>query len=441
MYAGASSIVINNELGTLKQSAGYPDQRVEAVHDDLEANALYLTDDKTHVLFVTCDLAVLETARIKGYAAAMAAATGMDPDAILIGCSHTHGGPVVLRSNYLKPVDEAYSERLQAWLCALARDAVAAAAPARIGWGFGNARLGYNRRVCCADGTHECRRPGRESEFTGVEGPEDTECMALAVFDERNHLRAVLHHGTGHPASFYHEQQLSAEFPGVARRLIREAFGPVPVLFFNGALGDIAMTQQRHPQVTPENKESQVIRFGGALAGETLRLIHEMRPQSDLLLRHCRRELEFPVRLPSAEAVIKGRAVLARMDAGEKVTGMEAILAWGPVSLTDQFGSHPVDRLPFHALRIGDLALATQPFELFCQYQIDLKRRSPFERTAWFGLTGGYGGYLPTLAAALGGGYTGLPFSWARFDPEVGCRTVDAVAAMLYELWNAPIKE
>lgn len=222
----------------------------------------------------------------------------------------------------------------------------------------------------------------------------------------------------------------------MARRLIREAYGPLPVVFFNGALGDIAMRQQMWPQTTAQVREAAVVRLGSALAGETLRLIHEMRPQADITLRHLRSELDLPVRLPDAATVAAGRAVLARCDVGEAVVGQKAIFAWGPVALHDQFADHPFDRLAFHALRIGDLALATHPFELFCQFQLDLKRRSPARDTAWLGLTDGYGGYLPTLPAALGGGYSGVPFAWARFDPEVGHRVVDAVASLLHDLWK-----
>ncbi len=89
MIVGASSIVINNEIGTMKQSAGFPDQQVESIRDDLEANALYLADEHTRVLFVTCDMAALETARVERYVEAMAAAAGLDTDSIIIGCSHT----------------------------------------------------------------------------------------------------------------------------------------------------------------------------------------------------------------------------------------------------------------------------------------------------------------------------------------------------------------
>ncbi len=74
--------------------------------------------------------------------------------------------------------------------------------------------------------------------------------------------------------------------------------------------------------------------------------------------------------------------------------------------------------------------IASHPFELFCQHRIDLKCPSPARETAWFGLTGGY---LSTLPAAMDGGYSGFPFSWARFAPEVGHRVVDAVAKPLHD--------
>lgn len=217
LHAGGASLVINNDLGTLIQGAGVPDQRVEAIRDDLEANALFLHDGVTRLLLVSCDLVGLETARVRRYTQAMAQAAGLDANDILIGCSHTHGGPVVQHTDHRKPVDETYSQRLQEWLCALALQAVEDAVPVRLGWGTGQARLGYNRRVCYADGSHSMyRQGGQDAHFTGVEGPDDTACLALAVFDDDNRVRAVLHHGTGHPDAFYAGRVLSADYPGGA---------------------------------------------------------------------------------------------------------------------------------------------------------------------------------------------------------------------------------
>ncbi len=442
MQAGAATIVITPTLGSFIQGAGKPEQRAESVHDELEANALYLAGDgagadAAAVLLVSCDLVGMEPTFARRCGEAMAGAAGLEARQIIIGCSHTHGGPVMIHSCYQKPIDQAYGDQLVQWLTALAQQARQAARPARLGWGMGHARLGYNRRVCYADGSHAMyRQAGRDQQFTGVEGPDDTRCLALAVVNEQNRVQAVLHQGTGHPAGSYGLPYFTADYPGVARRLVREALGPLPVLFFNGAQGDIAMTCQTQRRVMPENATIQAIRFGSTLAGETLRLLHEMQLLDHVPLQHYCDELEVAVRLPSAEEVTRCEAVLARVRAGADIQGQELISAWGPYALMQQFGSHPRETLPFHTLRIGDLAISTEPFELFCQYQLDLKRRSPFASTAVFGLTGGCAGYVPTLAAQLGGGYSGSPLLWARHEPQVGQQYVDHAARRLHELWR-----
>ena len=50
MKAGAASRVINCELGSMIQGAGIPDQRLEEIRDNLEANAIYLERGDAEVL-------------------------------------------------------------------------------------------------------------------------------------------------------------------------------------------------------------------------------------------------------------------------------------------------------------------------------------------------------------------------------------------------------
>jgi hypothetical protein len=80
MLAGASYAGINNELGTQKQGAGFTNQPVTSIHDDLEANALYLADESSRILFVSCDLAGLETFLARDFALAMSKTCGVPPD-------------------------------------------------------------------------------------------------------------------------------------------------------------------------------------------------------------------------------------------------------------------------------------------------------------------------------------------------------------------------
>jgi len=72
------------------------------------------------------------------------------------------------------------------------------------------------------------------------------------------------------------------------------------------------------------------------------------------------------------------------------------------------------------ALRIGDGALVSGPFELFVEYQLDLKSRSPLPFTGYVGYANGYQGYVPTPRAFEEGGYEPTPSGWSKLAPEAG---------------------
>jgi len=112
------------------------------------------------------------------------------------------------------------------------------------------------------------------------------------------------------------------------------------------------------------------------------------------------------------------------------------IMAFGTLHLQDVFGKNPVDTLPVHTIRIGDVALVTQPCELYCQFGLDIKRRSPAPLTAVVGLADGFCGYCPTIYGILGGGYSGATISWTRLEPYAGYRIVETAGQMLNRLWR-----
>ena len=57
------------------------------------------------------------------------------------------------------------------------------------------------------------------------------------------------------------------------------------------------------------------------------------------------------------------------------------------------------------ALRIGDQAIVTMPFEAFVEIGLEIKKKSPFPRTFLVELANGAGGYLPTPRQHELGGY------------------------------------
>ncbi|MFH1567694.1 MAG: hypothetical protein ABIL09_06795, partial [Gemmatimonadota bacterium] len=119
MRVGAVSRVITNRVGQPIQGASV-DNVADSVRDECEANALLLDGGDQAALLVSCDLVGLESRMLEPVRVAMAEAAQVPADAVVVAGTHTHSGPSLLRTNYLKAVDEEYVERLQGWLVEVA---------------------------------------------------------------------------------------------------------------------------------------------------------------------------------------------------------------------------------------------------------------------------------------------------------------------------------
>ncbi|OGV70082.1 MAG: hypothetical protein A3K19_27635 [Lentisphaerae bacterium RIFOXYB12_FULL_65_16] len=96
----------------------------------------------------------------------------------------------------------------------------------------------------------------------------------------------------------------------------------------------------------------------------------------------------------------------------------------------------PTFQAELHVLRLGDLALATNPFELYQDLGLQIKARSPAAQTMVVQLAAGTGLYLPTERAVRGGHYGAHPVV-APVGPEGGRELVDATLAAIRELFPA----
>ena len=86
-----------------------------------------------------------------------------------------------------------------------------------------------------------------------------------------------------------------------------------------------------------------------------------------------------------------------------------------------------------HVLRVGDAVFATNPFELYLDYGMQMKARSPAIQTFIVQLTGS-GSYLPTKRSISGGAYGAVPAS-TLIGPEGGRELVDQTLGMIESLW------
>ena len=137
------------------------------------------------------------------------------------------------------------------------------------------------------------------ADFTGLAGPDDPTQLALFAADEDGRLLAVMRHNRSHPTTFYGAGCYSPDLTGAARAYLRQAVGPIPVLFLNGAFGDIGMEAVSVSRPRAEAREQKLARAAHLLAGETLRLLHEVECQTQPCERYGQFGLDIRRRSPA----------------------------------------------------------------------------------------------------------------------------------------------
>jgi hypothetical protein len=99
--------------------------------------------------------------------------------------------------------------------------------------------------------------------------------------------------------------------------------------------------------------------------------------------------------------------------------------------------AHPEIFIEVHAARLGDLAFASNPFEFYLDYGLQIQERSRAVQTFLIQLAGP-GSYLPTPRAIAGGAYGAVPAS-TEVGPESARLLVDWTVNAVNAFWpNEP---
>jgi len=443
LKVGAASKVINCEVGDAV--AGMLKPRIsDRVRDNLEANVFFIKGGTEQAVIINCDLLGLQRSFVEEVAKKIESATGVPRQNVLISCTHTHSGPYTKSSEWGSAKDR-YMRNLERWLVSAAQEAVKGAIPAKVGYALGKARIGYNRRVCWADATHSMYGDTTKDSFAGMEGPDDPSHAVLFAVDAEGRIICVIHNNTCHATTGCAFNYISADFPGAARSVIRDALDcDLPVLYLQGTCGDVCRFNQLRQEGLPDyessrNSERRLKEISSLLAGETLRLIREAPVHANLAVKHLFRDIKVGIRMPSEEMLRHAKEVVEK-KAGEDSTTSDVdggyLFQKGVLRIHEEYGDNPYEQVPLHALRIGDFALATVPCELYCQFGLDTKLRSPAGITAVAELTHGAMGYCPTIYGILGRGYSGATYYGSRLEPFAGYMMVDELTRMLYELFK-----
>ncbi len=144
------------------------------------------------------------------------------------------------------------------------------------------------------------------------------------------------------------------------------------------------------------------------------------------------REITLKHRVPTADQIERAKDIVQLDAEGEKkLPRLAKAYAQRTLKLAAE---PPTTKVLIQAVRIGDLAVCTLPFEVFAEIGLELKDRSPAADTFVVELANGGYGYLPTPEQHQFGGYeTWLTTNKVQKDASV--ILVDNLLEMLAELF------
>lgn len=419
LIAGWARAEITPPLGA-RLRGYYTERLASGVHDPLWAKALWLDDGAEQAAIVTLDLCSLDGEVTRRTRRLVGDTWGLPPERLLLSATHTHLGPFA----------HEHVDRLVDGISTALAAARQAAAPVSGAVGRGHEEsVAFCRRFLMRDGTVRTN-PGRQNpDIVAPTAPIDPAVEVLVLRPEQGApcvlVNYALHLDT------IGGTVISADYPYTIETLLRAVHGPeLHCQFLQGCAGDV-----NHIDVNRAEQPkgfAQAEQIGTVLGAEVLKAMARAEPVELTPLR-CRIErLSAAIPQPSAAELAEAEAVLA--GAGGRMT--EAIVRARWTQRRARLGSPYA--LEVFAMRLGDVALAAFPGEMFCEYGLTLKAASPFAHTMPVELAFDDIAYVPTPAALAAGGYE----SWTcLFEPEVGGRMVEAAVEMLEEMGRSRGRE
>ena len=229
---------ITPDCGVLLAGYGPHDVSV-AVHDDLFVTGVCLDDGANRALILSFDLLGLDACFVQELRRRCAAAAGCDEEAVMLSCTHTHGGPHT-RSTRTVPADVSCVLRVMD----LTEQAVRGMSPFRecdVYFYSGKSDMNINRRVTL--GWNVCEQLSDRRYLEPLaDGFCDRELGMLLFYDrETRELRHCIVNYAAHPLASHTRgksgHSVTADYPGVFRKMM-EAESGAPCTFVTGAAGD-----------------------------------------------------------------------------------------------------------------------------------------------------------------------------------------------------------
>ena len=300
--------------------------------------------------------------------------------------------------------------------------------------GFGRAAVGMCRRVVYDDKTAKMWGDTNSANFDKLESGNDSGIELLYIFDERKKLTGIIANVACPSQVVEHRSFVSSDYWGKVKFLLREKFGEdLFVLGLCSAAGDqcprdmIRWVNPETPIDDPNIKRENYIernadpsmfeiegtwKVGKRIANEIIDAYDEalLNIRDEAVLIHTTTTIDMPIRRVTIteynEAVNAIKNFMNNKNNFDCEDDAFMHVFAGTIARYEYQQNHNICPIEVHVVRLEDIAIATNPFELFLNYGNQIRARSKAKQTFIIQLACGSHAYLPTKKAELGSHYS-----------------------------------
>ncbi len=416
---GFSRVDITPPLG-VSMGGYFMTRYAEGIIDPLELNCVAVEKDGYMALIATIDNCEPYGGFEIPACRKIAETLDIPENAVFLHFTHSHTSPKL--DGFEKPksdIDTKYANELIEMLGEGARLAVADMCPAKMGIGEGRAEnIAFNRRYLMKDGTTRTN-PGINNPMVEKSiGPVDERVNLIRFVRESGDSILLINFGN-HPDTIG-GSMISADWPGLTRRIFERAVPDAKCVVINGAEGDL---NHINPFPKPHELEGMKIDFddvprgyahtvhmANALSAAALCVYGKMRYIDVDSVTYKALQMKIPTNMPTQEELINARKIHELHAAGKDdelpYDGMmlTTVIYEAERMLKLENGPEFYEMTVF-GLKLGSVAFIAIPGEPFAGIGIGIKQSDGYEMICPMCLTNGAFGYFPMKDSYDEGGY------------------------------------
>jgi lysophospholipase L1-like esterase len=441
--AGAAAVDVTPPKLPVLVNGGFLQVSADKVNDTLNARCLVLDDASVRLAIVVVDSCMLPRELIDRAKDIAAMRTSIPAERILVSATHTHTAPAAMGALGCSP-DSNYVEFLPERIADAIEKAAKNLVPARVGWGsIDDDQHTHCRRwirrpdkiITDPFGNRTVRanmHPGHQNaDVIAPAGPVDPGLSVLSVQATDGRPIAVLANYSMH---YFGTQPVSADYFGRFSTTLSQKLGadkldpPFVAMMSQGTSGD----QQWMDYAKPKSAIT-IDAYADAVAEGAFQACKSVVYRDQASIAMAEAKLELRRRVPDEKRLAWAKPIAEKLGDNPPRSIPE-------VYAREAFFLHrePQRELKLQAIRIGELAIAAIPNEVYAITGLKIKAWSPLPATFTIELANGSEGYIPPPEQHFLGGYTTWPARTAALEVEAEPKIVETVLGLLEAVAGKP---